>query len=241
LPQPKGLFLLGVQGCGKSLMAKAAAGYWRLPLLRMDVASLVSQSSGSEPVNLMVDALKIADSLAPVVLWLDEIEKAFSGVQKDGHLARNFGAFITWMQEKKSSVFVVATANFVQNLPPELLRKGRFDEIFFVDLPNIHERKEIFQIHLKNRGRKAEQFPIEDLAIKSEGYSGAEIEQVIIDGMFIAFGESRDLEPRDILESLDETVPLSTTMEESIKDLKEWANTRARRASTDTKRIDYFK
>lgn len=240
LPQPKGLFLLGVQGCGKSLMAKAAAGYWHLPLLRLDVAALVSQSSGAEGVTDMADALKVAESLSPVVLWLDEIEKAFSGMNESGSLARNFGTLITWMQEKTSPVFVVATANSIERLPPELMRKGRFDEVFFVDLPNIHERKEIWDIHLKNRKRDPKKFPIDELAGKTDGFSGAEIEQAIIDALFLAFSENRDLMAKDLSLVLEDSIPLSSTMEEAIKALKEWARTRARRASSDTRRIDYF-
>ncbi len=242
LPQPKGLFLVGIQGCGKSLTAKAVASLWRVPLLRIDVGSLL-QATGTTEEKLR-DTIRLAESLSPVVLWIDEIEKAFAGVETGAAEAsgakRAFGQFITWLQEKTHPVFVVATANDVANLPPELLRKGRFDEIFFVDLPNVHEREAIFQIHLKRRNRDPAQFDCWTLADASEKFSGAEIEQVVISAMFAAFAESREFESRDILASLRETVPLAVTMDRRIKDLREWARDRTRPATFDTRRIDFF-
>ncbi|MCX7959785.1 MAG: AAA family ATPase, partial [Deltaproteobacteria bacterium] len=162
LPAPKGLLLLGVQGCGKSLMAKAIASMWKLPLLRLDMSSLYTAES--TPEEALRNAIKVAGSLEPVVLWIDEIEKGLSGVkdEKEANTSRSFGMFITWMQEKKEAVFVVATANNVANLPPELLRKGRFDEIFFIDLPDVHERAEIFRIHLRKRGRNPDDYNVDE-------------------------------------------------------------------------------
>ena len=186
LPPPKGLLLLGVQGCGKSLSAKAVAELWKFPLLRLDVGALFSNVQS--PEASIREAIKISERLAPVVLWVDEIEKGF--VQAEGAEAssRVFGSFITWLAEKKAEVFVVATANDVSALPPELLRKGRFDEIFFVDLPNVHERFEILKIHLLKRGRDPAQFPgIAPLAQQAEHFSGAELEQVVIAALYRAF------------------------------------------------------
>jgi len=243
LPQPKGLFLIGIQGCGKSLTCKAVASLWRLPLLRLDVGGLL-QASGTTEEKLR-DAIRLAESLSPVVLWIDEIEKAFSGVESGGTEAagatRAFGQFITWLQEKTHPVFVVATANDVKNLPPELLRKGRFDEIFFVDLPNVHERSTIFDIHLERRGRDPANFDCWTLAEASEKYSGAEIEQVVISGMFAAFADGgRDVTTRDLLDALREQVPLAVTMDKRIKELRDWARDRTRPATFDTRRIDFF-
>ncbi|MDD5669078.1 MAG: AAA family ATPase [Candidatus Omnitrophica bacterium] len=235
LPQPKGILLIGVQGCGKSLTAKAVANLWRLPLLRFDVGRVFSGIVGSSEEN-MRRAIRTAESVAPVVLWIDEIEKAFSGVQSStfsdaGTSARVFSTFLTWLQEKTKAVFVMATANNISLLPPELLRKGRFDEIFFVDLPSLEERKEIFTIHLKKRKRDVKNFDVELLARESEGYSGAEIEQAIISGLFDAFVANRDLNSDDVLKSIKETIPLSQTMREQISGIREWANMRARPAS----------
>jgi AAA+ superfamily predicted ATPase len=244
LPQPKGLFLLGVQGCGKSLTAKAIADLWKVPLLRLDAGSLVLAAGSAE--EGMRRTIAIAESMAPAILWVDEIEKAFAGVGgTDGgsaQAARIFGGFITWLQEKSAAVFVVATANDVRNLPPEMLRKGRFDEIFWVDLPNIHERHTIFGIHLGRRGRNPESFDTWKLAEKSEKFSGAEIEQAVIDAMFESYADdARPLTTHDILRSLRRTVPLARTMDQSIKRLKEWARDRTRPATFDSKRIDFFR
>ena len=240
LPQPKGLFLLGVQGCGKSLTAKAVAGLWHLPLLRLDMGALVSFDRHE---NGMADTIRVAESMAPVVLWVDEIEKAFAGV-RDGNAepgaVRAFGAFISWLQEKQAPVFVICTANQVQRLPPELLRKGRFDELFFVDLPNVHEREAILRIHLERRGRDAAAMNLWTIAEATENFSGAELEQVVVDGLFHAFRDRRDLALSDLLLAGRDTVPLARTMEEEVKSLREWARVRCRPATYDRRRIDFF-
>ena len=235
LPDPKGLLLLGVQGCGKSLSAKAIASLWQLPLLRLDVGSLFSMYIGSTEAN-MRKAIRVAETLSPVVLWLDEIEKGLSGLESSGAVdagttARIFSSFLLWMQEKRKPVFVVATANDVRRLPPELLRKGRFDEIFFIDLPTVGEREEIFRIHIKRRGRDPKAFDTQALALISEGFSGAEIEGAVIAGLYKAFAAGRELSQEDIDSSLEEMVPLSQTMSERIEELRHWASTRARPAS----------
>lgn len=232
LPQPRGILLMGVQGCGKSLVAKTIASSWKLPLLRLDMSRIFQGYIGSSESN-MRKAMSIAESIAPVVLWIDEIEKAFSGVagsgsSDSGTTARVVGSFLTWMQEKSSPVFVVATANDVRGLPPELLRKGRLDEVFFVDLPRSAERAEIFEIHLKRKRRDPAKFDIPALVAKSRGFSGAEIEQAIVAAMHDSFFDNREVETADILRSLHETVPLSQTMREQIKLLREWSRDRAR-------------
>ncbi|HMK73460.1 MAG TPA: AAA family ATPase, partial [Myxococcaceae bacterium] len=193
LPEPRGLLLLGVQGCGKSLTAKAVAGAWQLPLLRLDMGRIFSGLVGSSEENLR-RAIRVAESVAPVVLWIDEIEKALSGsassgVSDGGVAARLFGALLTWLSEKTAPVFVAATANRIDQLPPELLRKGRFDEIFFVDLPAAPERRDIFRIHLQRRHRKPEAFDLDRLAGMAEGFSGAEIEQAVVSALYDAFAE----------------------------------------------------
>lgn len=235
LPVPKGLLLVGVQGCGKSLTAKAVASQWKLPLLRFDLGKVFSGLVGSSEENVR-KAIKLAESIAPCILWIDEIEKGLSGSASShfsdaGTAARVFGTFVTWMQEKQKSVFVIATANDISLLPPELLRKGRFDEIFFVDLPGSNERQEIFRIHLLKRHRSPQHFDLELLRDNSEGYSGAEIEQVIISALYDAFEHGRPLTTADIVKSLQETVPLSQTMAERISALRKWSETRARGAS----------
>ncbi len=235
LPEPKGLLLLGVQGCGKSLTAKAVASHWKLPLLRLDVGSLFSSYIGQSEAN-MRKAIKLAEGLAPVVVWMDEIEKGFSGTtdvssSDSGTTKRVFASFLTWMQEKTEPVFVIATANSIRGLPPELLRKGRFDEIFFVDLPKEIEREEIFRIHLAKRKREAERFEVGQLARESNGFSGAEIEEAIVSAMYDAFAEGREVESRDVLGALAATVPLSATMAEEIQALRDWAANRTRPAS----------
>jgi ATP-dependent 26S proteasome regulatory subunit len=235
LPAPKGILLVGVQGCGKSLVARSVAQQWRLPLLRLDVGRLFSSLVGSSEENLR-QAIKVVESIAPVILWVDEIEKGFSGVGSSnvsdaGTAARVFGSFITWLQEKQKPVFVVATANDVSQLPPELVRKGRFDEIFFVDLPKAAERSEIWRIHLAKRNRDPGQFDLATLAMASDGLSGAEIEQAIIAGLYEAFDKGRPLAMGDLLDVLQETVPLSQMMEEQIDSLRTWARQRARPAS----------
>ena len=236
LPEPKGMLLVGVQGCGKSLVARSVANAWRLPLLRLDVGRLFASLVGSSEENLR-NAIKVAESIAPVVLWVDEIEKGFSGVGSSnvsdaGTAARVFGSFITWLQEKQRPVFVIATANDVRQLPPELVRKGRFDEIFFVDLPTAAERSDIWRIHLIKRNRDPQQFDLTTLAMASEGLSGAEIEQAVVAGLYEAFDKNRPLEMSDLLDVLQETVPLSQMMQEEIDRLRTWARQRARVAST---------
>ncbi len=235
LPQPKGILLVGVQGCGKSLVAKAVANQWKLPLLRLDVGRLFTSLVGSSEANLRM-AIRTAESIAPVVLWVDEIEKGFSGVGSSnlrdaGTSARVFGSFVTWLQEKQAPVFVIATANDVLQLPAELVRKGRFDEIFFVDLPDANERADIWRIHLTKRNRDPDQFDLSTLAMASDGLSGAEIEQAIVDGLYEAFDRHRPLEMADLLDVLQQTIPLGTMMQEEIDGLRAWAETRARKAS----------
>lgn len=235
LPEPKGLLLLGVQGAGKSLLAKAVASQWHLPLLRLDLGRVFSELVGSSEHNIR-GALRLAESVAPCVLWIDEIEKGLGGVasshQSDaGTTARIFASILTWMQEKSSPVFVIATANDVSKLPPEMLRKGRFDEIFFVDLPQVQERREIFAIHLAGRGRDPLEFDLNQLAMKSDGFSGAEIEQVIIASLYDAFEEDRDISTQDLLNNIKATIPLSQTMETEITRLRQWGRSHARPAS----------
>ena len=235
LPVPKGLLLVGVQGCGKSLTAKAVASQWKLPLLRFDLGKVFSGLVGSSEENIR-KAIKVAESVAPCILWIDEIEKGLSGSASSnfsdaGTTARVFGTFTTWLQEKTKPVFVIATANNIAQLPPEILRKGRFDDIFFVDLPGAEERKDIFRIHLEKRHRSATQFDLDVLQREAEGFSGAEIEQVIISALYDAFEHVRPLTTEDIVKSIQETVPLSCTMAEQIAALREWATTRARNAS----------
>jgi SpoVK/Ycf46/Vps4 family AAA+-type ATPase len=245
LPEPKGLLLLGVQGCGKSLCAKAVSNLWNIPLLRLD-ASMVLGSAQSSPEENMRRSIQLAESLAPCVLWIDEIEKGFSahqvaGAQESGRVSRAFASFLTWLQEKTRPVYVIATANSISELPPELVRKGRFDEIFFVDLPNLHERREIFAVHLRKRGRDPAAFDGEGLAKASEGFSGSEIEQCIISAMYEAFTAGQEVNSDHVRRALQETVPLSQTMEEKIQELRDWVKNRARPASLDTKLMDLFR
>jgi len=237
LPAPKGVLLLGVQGCGKSLMAKTISTVWQLPLLRFDVGRVFGSLVGSSELNIR-RAIKVAESVSPVVFWIDEIDKAFRGSRGSGAAtdagtsSRVFSTFLTWLSEKKSPVFVVATANDVSMLPPELLRKGRFDEIFFVDLPLFKERKEIFRVHLAKRKMDPSKFDLDTLARSSVGYSGAEIEESVISAMFDVFYEKQDLTTERLLESLRQTVPLSKTMSEDIDTLRKWAEGRARPATS---------
>jgi SpoVK/Ycf46/Vps4 family AAA+-type ATPase len=240
LPQPRGLLLLGVQGCGKSLTAKAVADLWKLPLVRLDLGGLfISAAPAEESVKR---AIQVAEAMAPVVLWVDEIDKGFAGARSpdSGGVARVLGSFLIWLQEKTKPVFVVATANEIEHLPPELLRKGRFDEIFFVDLPDVHEREQIFAIHLHKRLRDPRRFDLKTLARASEHFSGAEIEQVVISALYHAFSEKRELSTGDISQAIEETVPLYLTYEERIKELRDWAKQRARFASIDSSMLDLF-
>lgn len=236
LPAPKGLLILGVPGCGKSLIAKTTARLWGLPLLRLDMGRVYDGSMvGKSEANLR-SALRTAESLAPAILFIDELDKAFAGAagssdSDGGTSSRIFGSFLTWMQEKRSPVFVIATANRVDRLPGEFLRKGRFDEIFFVDLPNINERMEIFRIHLQKRRRDISRFDLRQLAAACEGFSGAEIEQVLIAAMYEAFAQNREFTQLDILAATKATQPLSRTMTEQVVALREWAQQRARPAA----------
>jgi SpoVK/Ycf46/Vps4 family AAA+-type ATPase len=236
LPEPRGLLLLGVPGGGKSLVAKATASLWQLPLLRLDMGKVFSQMVGSSEENIR-SALRVAETVSPAVLWLDEIEKGLSGTggshrSDAGTSARVFGSFLVWLQEKTSPVFVIATSNNISLLPPELLRKGRFDEIFFVDLPSQEEREEIFAIHLSKRGRDPNAYDLAQLAHESDGFSGAEIEQAIIAGLYEAFDSGeRDLTTQDLRDAIATTIPLSRTMREQITALRNWARTHARQAS----------
>ncbi|MBJ6764575.1 AAA family ATPase [Myxococcaceae bacterium JPH2] len=235
LPEPRGLLLLGVQGCGKSLTAKAVSAHWNLPLLRLDMGRIFSGLIGSSEENLR-KAIRVAESVAPVVLWVDEIEKGLSGVASSstadsGVSARVFGTLLTWLQEKTAPVFVVATANRIDGLPPEVLRKGRFDEIFFIDLPEQAERRDIFRIHLERRKRHPANFGLDALAELTEGFSGAEIEQAVIAGLYEAFAEGTELEQRHLARAIQETFPLSVTMKSEIDRLRDWARGRTRPAS----------
>ncbi len=236
LTTPRGVLLLGVQGCGKSLTAKAIANEWKLPLLRFDIGRVFGSLVGQSETNIR-NALQVAEALAPCVLWIDEIEKGLSGVGSSdatdgGTASRVFGTILTWMQEKEKPVFVIATANDISKLPPELLRKGRFDEIFFVDIPNKEERKEIFKIHLKKKKRDPSKFNIEKAAGETVGYSGAEIEEIINEALYIAFNKEKELSDEDIFEAIKRIVPLTLTMKEEITDLRKWADVRARKASS---------
>jgi SpoVK/Ycf46/Vps4 family AAA+-type ATPase len=236
LPQPKGMLILGVPGCGKSLIAKTTSLLWGLPLLRLDMGRVYDGSTvGRSEANLRA-ALKTAESISPAILFIDEMDKAFAGgagsADSDGGTSsRIFGSFLTWMQEKSSPVFVMATANRVERLPGEFLRKGRFDEIFFVDLPTHAEREDIFKIHLSKRRSEIERFDVEQLANVCDGFSGAEIEQAIIAAMYEAFAQDREFTQLDIIAASRATMPLSKTMTEQVTALREWARQRARPAA----------
>jgi SpoVK/Ycf46/Vps4 family AAA+-type ATPase len=235
LPAPKGILLLGVQGCGKSLCAKAVSTLWQMPLLRFDVGRMFGSYVGSSEENIR-RAISLAESVAPAVLWVDEIDKAFAGsqaaaVSDSGTAARVFGTFLTWLSEKTAPVFVVATANAISHLPPELLRKGRLDEIFYVDLPSVEERRDVFAIHLRKRRRAPDSFDLESLLAASQEFSGAEIEEAVISALYDAFAEGEDLATDHVLAALRQTVPLAHTMSEQINELREWAKGRARQAS----------
>jgi SpoVK/Ycf46/Vps4 family AAA+-type ATPase len=241
LPRPKGILMIGIPGGGKSLTAKAVGAAWRLPLLRLDVGKVFAGIVGSSEEN-MRRAIQMAEAVAPSILWVDELEKGFSGTGSSnnsdgGTAARVFGSFITWLQEKTSPVFVIATANNVDELPPEMMRKGRFDEIFFVDLPTLPERKEIVSIHLNRRGRDPAHFDLDQLATMAEGMTGAEIEQAVVSALFDEYdknGSQGVLSTEGVVHSLRETVPLSKTMKEKIAALRSWCKTRARPASSES-------
>ncbi|HCQ21686.1 MAG: AAA family ATPase [Aphanizomenon flos-aquae MDT14a] len=237
LPQPKGMLILGVPGCGKSLIAKTTSRLWGLPILRLDMGRVYDGSMvGRSEANLR-NALKTAESISPTILFIDELDKSFagsggSGDSDGGTSNRIFGSFLTWMQEKKSPVFVMATANRVERLPGEFLRKGRFDEIFFVDLPTPEERQDIFGIHLTKRREDIARFDLGQLAKMSDGFSGAEIEQAIVAAMYEAFAQDREFTQLDIIAALKSTLPLSRTMQEQVTALRDWARQRARPAAS---------
>lgn len=243
LKEPKGLLLLGVPGCGKSLIAKSIASSWNMPLLRLDVGKVFQGIVGSSEDNIR-KAIATAEAVAPCVLWIDEIEKGLSGVQSSGATdggvtSRIFSTILTWMQEKTAPVFVVATANNINQIPPELLRKGRFDEIFFVDLPSQKEKENIFSIHLQKNRQNVSSFALDILAQKAEGFNGAEIEECVKEAMFTAYVESQEsniapkLQMIHILDAIKNTVPLSKTMEKQITDLRKFAVSRAKNASKE--------
>ena len=236
LPPPKGALFLGVQGCGKSLCAKAVSAAWQMPLLRFDAGRLFESALGSTEANLR-RSLRIAESVSPCILWIDEIEKAFGGggasADTDGGTsARIFGTLLTWLAEKTAPVFVIATANNIQKLPPELLRKGRFDEIFFVDLPNRAEREAIFRLKIAARGRDPQCYDLEPLVLASEGFSGAEIEEAVVSALYESYCGGHDLAQEDLQRAITGTVPLSRTLGEEIAKLREWCTGRARPASS---------
>lgn len=252
LPAPKGVLITGVPGCGKSLTAKSISAMWKLPLLRLDMGKIFSGIVGSSEEN-MRKAIQTAEAVAPSILWIDEIEKGFSGVSgssgDSGISTRIFGTFLTWMQDKTKPVFVVATANNISGLPSEMLRKGRFDEIFFVDLPTEKERRDIFRLHLNRRLKNPEisgnlmndVFLLEELAKETEGFSGAEIEQTVVAALFEAFSEDRALEKRDLMKVIKNMVPLSVTQSEQIMQIRNWANVRAVAATAREDRNEYAK
>ncbi|HEY4238214.1 MAG TPA: AAA family ATPase [Kofleriaceae bacterium] len=235
LPLPKGMLLIGVPGTGKSLTAKAVGALWEMPLLRLDVGKIFGGLVGSSEENIRT-VIKTAEAIAPAILWIDELEKGFSGTQSSGQTdggttSRVFGTFITWLQEKSTSVFVIATANNVTALPPELLRKGRFDEIFFCDLPDREDRRQIMDIHLRKKKRDPGQFDMDKIVDATVDFSGAELEQAVVAALYDAFDSGGDLTTETLLNTLRDLVPLAITMREQIEQMREWARTRARPAS----------
>lgn len=236
LEPPRGMIILGVQGCGKSLCARAVAGEWQLPLVKFDTSAVYDKYIG-ETEKRIRRVFQVAEGLAPCVLWIDELEKVFAGSGPDsasadaGVSSRLLASFLSWMQDRKSPVFVAATCNNVTVLPPELIRKGRFDELFFVDLPNQAERKQIFSIQLAKRKRNAAEFDLEKAAAAANGYSGAEIDAAVQGALYAAYSEKKPLTTQSLVDALSQTVPLSTTRAEEIASLREWARTRAVPAS----------
>jgi SpoVK/Ycf46/Vps4 family AAA+-type ATPase len=236
LEPPRGMILLGVQGCGKSLSARAVAGEWKLPLVKFDTSAVYDKYIG-ETEKRIRKVFQIAEGLAPCVLWIDELEKVFAGSGPDsasadaGVSSRLLASFLSWMQDRKAAVFVAATCNNVSALPPELIRKGRFDELFFVDLPNQAERKQIFSIQLAKRKRNPADFDLEKVAAAAKGYSGAEIDAAVQGALYAAYSEKKALATPSLLDVLAQTVPLSITRAEEIAALREWARTRAVAAS----------
>jgi len=238
LPEPRGVLVCGVQGCGKSLVAKAASQVFGVPLVRLDFAAVFAAAS---PEHALRQTERIAEAIAPLVLWVDELEKGLGGGALDPTRARVFADFLVWLQEKRAPVFVAATANEVESLPPELVRRGRFDEIFFVDLPAAKERAEILAIHLLRRGRDPQAFPLAELARGLDHFSGAELEQVVISALFRAFSAGRELALEDLRSCIAEVVPLATLYEEKVQALRLWAEHRARRASADRRTLELFR
>ncbi len=237
LDPPKGVIILGVQGCGKSLCARAVAGEWKLPLVKFDTAAVYDKFIG-ETEKRIQKVFRVAEGLAPCVLWIDELEKVFAGSGPDsasadaGVSSRLLASFLSWMQERKPAVFVAATCNNVTVLPPELIRKGRFDELFFVDLPSAAERKQIFAIQLTKRKRNPADYDLDRVADAAKGFSGAEIESAVQGAMYAAFARKQELATEDLLTALSSTVPLSITRAEEIAELRAWAKDRAVWAST---------
>jgi len=242
LPAPRGVLLVGVQGCGKSLAAKAAAARLGVPLLRLDLPRVLGREGAEES---LANALEAAEAISPVALWVDEIEKGFAGSAPgqggEARAARLLGAFSTWLQERQGAVFCVATANDVTRLPPELLRRGRFDELFFVDLPDAEARREILTLHLRRRGRDPEKLDLPAVAGLCADYSGAELEQVVVGGLHRAYAQGRDLETADLRRVAQDLVPLFKTYEEQVKALREWARGRARVAGRAGAVVDLFR
>jgi len=236
LEPPHGVIILGVQGCGKSLCARAVAGEWKLPLVKFDTSAVYDKYIG-ETEKRIRKVFQVAEGLAPCVLWIDELEKVFAGSGPDsasadaGVSSRLLASFLSWMQDRKAPVFVAATCNNVTVLPPELIRKGRFDELFFVDLPNESERKQIFSIQLARRKRNPTDFDLERVAASAKGYSGAEIDAAVQGALYAAYSEKKSLSSQSLIDALSQTVPLSTTRAEEIASLREWARTRAVAAS----------
>jgi ATPase family protein associated with various cellular activities (AAA)/AAA+ lid domain-containing protein len=232
LEPPRGMIILGVQGCGKSLCARAVAGEWKLPLVKFDTSAVYDKYVG-ETEKRIRKVFQVAEGLAPCVLWIDELEKVFAGSGPDsasadaGVSSRLLAAFLSWMQDRKAPVFVAATCNNVSVLPPELIRKGRFDELFFVDLPNQAERKQIFSIQLTKRKRSPAEFDLEKVATAANGYSGAEIDAAVQGALYAAYSEKKQVTTQSLIDALAQTVPLSITRAEEIAALREWARTRA--------------
>ena len=236
LEPPRGMIVLGVQGCGKSLCARAVAGEWKLSLVKFDTSAVYDKYIG-ETEKRIRKVFQVAEGLAPCVLWIDELEKVFAGSGPDsasadaGVSSRLLASFLSWMQDRKAAVFVAATCNNVSVLPPELIRKGRFDELFFVDLPNQAERKQIFSIQLARRKRNPAEFDLEKVSAAAKGYSGAEIDAAVQGALYAAYSEKKPLTTQLLVDALAQTVPLSTTRAEEIEALREWARTRAVPAS----------
>lgn len=237
LTPPRGLLLVGIQGCGKSLIAKAIANAWGFPLLRLDMTAIFSASDAPDAV--LRHALRVADAMSPAIIWCDEIEKAFAD-NTDTTTRRLLGHILNWMQERQSSAFFVATANDVRHLPAELMRKGRFDELFFLDLPDANSRAQIFAIHLKKRGRNPEDFDLHRLAAESVNFSGAEIEQAVIAALFTAFNQDKDITTESVLDELHDIVPLYKQREDDVKELREWASEKTRHAANNARMLSYF-